>query len=80
MRRAGSIFWMIESGSVDIGPAPAEAGIRHLEVSARRGLSARVRGCRRAACQHAPGLVFGQDAGDVIVDDDHLIRHGRAIA
>ncbi len=57
----------------DVGAAPAEAGLGDLEVAARRRLAAAHADAGRRHVEEVAGLVLGQHAGDVIVDDDHLV-------
>ena len=64
---------MISSGSLDVGATPAEAGVGDLEVAAGRGAAAADADACGAHGEEAAGLVFGQYAGDVVVDDDDLV-------
>ncbi len=57
----------------DVGAAPAGAGIGDLEVAARRRLPAAHLDAGRRHVEELAGLVLGQHAGDVVVDDDDLV-------
>ena len=58
---------------VDIGAAPAPARIGDLEIPAGSRAAAAHANAGRAHVQETPGLVLGEHAGDVVVDDDHLV-------
>ncbi len=58
----------------DVGAAPADAGMRHLEVAAGRGAAAAHADAGRRHAEALAGLVLGQHAGDVVIDHDHLIH------
>ncbi len=57
----------------DVGAAPAGARIGHLEVASRRGLAALDLDARGRHVQAPAGLVLGEHAGDVVVDDHDLV-------
>ena len=65
---------------VDVGAAPAVARIGNLEVTARCRLATPHLDAGLRHVEAAPGLVFGQHAGDVIVDHHHFIRHAGELA
>ena len=69
----GSILSMIDKRLGDVGAAPARAGIGDLEIAARRRFAAAHADAGRRHVEEAAGLVLGQHAGDVVVDDDHLV-------
>ena len=64
----------------DIGAAPAEAGIGDLEVAAGGGAAAADADAGGAHAEKLAGLVFGEHAGDVVIDDDHLIGMAEPLA
>ena len=57
----------------DVGAAPAGARVGDLEVAPRRRLAAAHLDARGPHVEAAAGLVLGQHAGDVVVDDHHLV-------
>ena len=64
----------------DVGPAPAAAGFGDAEVAPGRRLRAADADAARRHVEHLPRLVLGEDARDVIVDDDHLVDVRRPLA
>ena len=57
----------------DVGAAPAGARTGDLEVAPGRRAPPAHPDAGRLHVEAAPGLMLGQDAGDVVIDDDHLI-------
>ena len=58
---------------LDVGAAPAQAWLGHLEVAARRRLAAAHPDAGGFHVEELAGLVLGQHAGDVVVDHDHFV-------
>src|SRR5690348_11384582 len=50
----------------DVGAAPAAPRLGHLEIASRRRLPAAHPDPRRLEPEETPGLVLGEDAGDVV--------------
>ena len=57
----------------DVGAAPARARIGNLEVTPRRRAPPAHPDAGRFHVEDAPRLMFGEDAGDMIIDDDDFI-------
>ena len=70
----GSIFSMISSGSVTSVPPQPAPGLGDLEVAAGRRSPPAHAHARGPHVEEAAGLVLGQDARDVVVDHDNLVR------
>ncbi len=68
-----SMSRMTLNGIGDVGAAPAQARARHLEVAAGGRLATLDLDAGGLHVEAAAGLVLGQDAGDVVVQDDHLV-------
>ena len=64
----------------DVGAAPAEPRIGDLEVAPRRRFAPAHADAGRRHVEAAAGLMLGQHAGDVVVDDDHLVDLAEPIA
>src|SRR6185437_1858459 len=57
----------------DVGATPAGAGLGNAEITARRRFVTAHADAGRRDAEEAAGLVFAENAGDVVVDDDHLV-------
>src|SRR6266849_3816754 len=57
----------------DIGAAPPDSGLGDLKVAARGRATALQFYSRSRNAEHLAGLMFGQHAGDVVVDDHDFV-------
>ena len=70
----------ISSGSVSRVPPQPRPGLRHPEVAPRRRAVALDPDAGRLPAEHLAGLMFADDAGDVVVDHHHLVDQAPATA
>ncbi len=69
----------ILSGSEISVAAPTGARLRHLEIAAWRGATSVNGDPGFADAEHLSGLMLGENAGNVIIDDDDLIHFAKPL-